>query len=592
MGARQRVAMPRPEATRVVVVANQKGGVGKTTSTVNVAAALAQLGQRVLVIDLDPQGNASTALGTAHHRGVASTYDALVDGALAGRDRHRRPDLENLWVVPATIDLAGAEIELVSVVARENRLARALTAHPRIGTSAAAGEDRFDYVFIDCPPSLGLLTLNALVAGAEVMIPIQAEYYALEGLGQLLETVEMVKAHLNPRLTVSTILITMYDARTRLAAGVADEVREHFPELVLEHHDPALGAGLGGAVVRSDRDDLRPGVTRRAVLPGGRPRGRPARSVGMTRERPVRRGLGRGLGSLIPTGPAEDAEATDEGRPVEAADGPELVRPEGSWFAELPADQIVPNRVQPRQVFDEDAMAELVHSIREVGLLQPIVVRQVAPDSYELVMGERRWRAAQQAGLDRIPAIVRSTDDSDMLRDALLENLHRSQLNPLEEAAAYQQLLEDFGCTHDELASRIGRSRPQISNTSGCSSSPRPSSAGSPRACSAPVTPGPCWPSRTPAAGPPGRPGGRRGDQRARPGGDRGHRRRPRSGARSGPSQARRPGPERPGRPSLRPPGDPGQGDPRSAQGEDHRRVRLARRPAPDRRHHGPAQPE
>ena len=127
--------------------------------------------------------------------------------------------------------------------------------------------------------------------------------------------------------------------------------------------------------------------------------------------------------------------------------------------------QIVPNRVQPRQVFDEDAMTELVHSIREVGLLQPIVVRQVAPDSYELVMGERRWRAAQQAGLEAIPAIVRATDDSDMLRDALLENLHRSQLNPLEEAAAYQQLLEDFGCTHDELASRIGRSRPQISNT-------------------------------------------------------------------------------------------------------------------------------
>jgi len=188
----------------------------------------------------------------------------------------------------------------------------------------------------------------------------------------------------------------------------------------------------------------------------------------MTRERPVRRGLGRGLGSLIPTGPAEDADQS--GTEPAPTDGPELVRPEGSWFAEVPADQIVPNRVQPRQVFDEDAMAELVHSIREVGLLQPIVVRRIdtdgaGPQSYELVMGERRWRAAQRAGLERIPAIVRATDDSDMLRDALLENLHRSQLNPLEEAAAYQQLLEDFGCTHDELASRIGRSRPQISNT-------------------------------------------------------------------------------------------------------------------------------
>ncbi|MEO6512395.1 MAG: ParA family protein [Nocardioides sp.] len=224
--------MPRPAATRVVVVANQKGGVGKTTSTVNVAAALSQLGQRVLVIDLDPQGNASTALGAPHHRGIASTYDALVDGTPLVDIAVPVPDLENLWVVPATIDLAGAEIELVSLVAREGRLGRAIAAHPFIG-AAEAGEDRFDYVFIDCPPSLGLLTLNALVAAAEVMIPIQAEYYALEGLGQLLETIDMVKAHLNPRLVVSTILITMYDARTRLAAGVADEVREHFAAQVL-----------------------------------------------------------------------------------------------------------------------------------------------------------------------------------------------------------------------------------------------------------------------------------------------------------------------------------------------------------------------
>jgi chromosome partitioning protein len=233
-GARTRISMPRPESTRVLVVANQKGGVGKTTSAVNVAAGLAQLGQRVLVVDLDPQGNASTALGADHHRGVASTYDSLVDGDALAEIATAVDGVENLWVVPATIDLAGAEIELVSLVAREHRLAKALAAHPGIGSADVAGDGRFDYVFIDCPPSLGLLTLNALVAGAEVMIPIQAEYYALEGLGQLLETIEMVRAHLNPRLTVSTILITMYDARTRLAAGVADEVREHFADQVLK----------------------------------------------------------------------------------------------------------------------------------------------------------------------------------------------------------------------------------------------------------------------------------------------------------------------------------------------------------------------
>ena len=225
--------MPRPRQTRVFVVANQKGGVGKTTSTVNIAAGLAQLGQRVLVIDLDPQGNASTALNVQHHRGVPSTYELAGGGRALAEVISPAPRCP-ASVVPATIDLAGAEIELVSVVAREGRLKKALVADPRIGDAATAGEDRFDYVLIDCPPSLGLLTLNALVAGAEMLIPIQAEYYALEGLGQLLSTVDMVRAHLNPDLEVTTIVLTMYDARTRLAAGVAAEVREHFGEQVLE----------------------------------------------------------------------------------------------------------------------------------------------------------------------------------------------------------------------------------------------------------------------------------------------------------------------------------------------------------------------
>ncbi|MEJ7634667.1 ParB/RepB/Spo0J family partition protein [Aeromicrobium sp.] len=166
----------------------------------------------------------------------------------------------------------------------------------------------------------------------------------------------------------------------------------------------------------------------------------------------TRRGLGRGLESLIPSSPAEAK-----------ASGLEEIA--GARFAEIPLDQIVANPRQPRQVFDEDHMSELVHSIKEVGLLQPVVVREVAKDRYELIMGERRWRASDKAGLDTIGAIVRDTSDEDLLRDALLENLHRSQLNPLEEASAYQQLLEDFGCTHEELADRIGRSRPQISNT-------------------------------------------------------------------------------------------------------------------------------
>nr|WP_202388316.1 ParB/RepB/Spo0J family partition protein [Nocardioides flavescens] len=183
--------------------------------------------------------------------------------------------------------------------------------------------------------------------------------------------------------------------------------------------------------------------------------------------------MGRGLGSLIPSAPPEQETppapaVPDAAQPVvepSVASSESLAPVAGASFAELPIGQIVPNAVQPRQVFDEDALAELVHSIREVGLLQPIVVRRSGPERYELIMGERRWRASQEAGLEAIPAIIRDTDDTDMLRDALLENLHRAQLNPLEEASAYAQLLEDFGCTHDELAQRIGRSRPQISNT-------------------------------------------------------------------------------------------------------------------------------
>jgi len=179
-----------------------------------------------------------------------------------------------------------------------------------------------------------------------------------------------------------------------------------------------------------------------------------------------RRGLGRGLGALIPTAaqPTDNRAAVaadDDAAP--AAEGERAV--EGARFAELPVGQVHPNPRQPRQVFDADAQAELVRSIRAVGLLQPVVVRPTGADAYELVMGERRWRAVTEAELDTIPAIVRETRDDAMLRDALLENLHRAQLNPLEEAGAYQQLLDDFGCTQDELASRVGRSRPQITNT-------------------------------------------------------------------------------------------------------------------------------
>ena len=223
--------LPAPGHTRVLTVANQKGGVGKTTTTVNLAAALALQGAEVLVIDLDPQGNASTALGVEHHAEVPSVYDVLIDGRPLHEVVTPVEGIDGLWCAPATIDLAGAEIELVSLVARESRLQKALDAYS--AWSETHRSARLDYVLIDCPPSLGLLTVNALVAAPEVLIPIQCEYYALEGVGQLLRNVELVKAHLNPALHVSTVLLTMYDARTRLAAQVAEEVRTHFSATVL-----------------------------------------------------------------------------------------------------------------------------------------------------------------------------------------------------------------------------------------------------------------------------------------------------------------------------------------------------------------------
>jgi chromosome partitioning protein len=221
---------PAPGRIRVITIANQKGGVGKTTSAVNLGVALALYGLRTLVIDLDPQGNTSTALGVEHTVGTPSVYDALVSDSSLSEVVHPTTASPLLHCVPATIDLAGAEIELVSVVAREYRLRRAIEAYLQV----LPPEQRPSYVLIDCPPSLGLLTLNALVAGDEVLIPIQCEYYALEGLGQLLNNIDLVRQHLNPGIAVRTILLTMYDARTKLADQVAEEVRNHFGDLVLD----------------------------------------------------------------------------------------------------------------------------------------------------------------------------------------------------------------------------------------------------------------------------------------------------------------------------------------------------------------------
>jgi chromosome partitioning protein len=218
--------VPRP-VPRIMAVANQKGGVGKTTTAVNLGAGLAEIGFRVLVVDLDPQGNATTGLGIDGRSFELSMYDVLMrDSKL--EDAIEPTSMKNLFVAPATIDLAGAEIELVPTFSRELKLRRAL--------ESVIGD--FDYILIDCPPSLGLITVNGLAAAHEVLVPIQCEYYALEGLGQLLRNVHLVQANLNEELDVSTIVLTMYDARTKLAEQVADEVRLHFGNKVCRNVIP------------------------------------------------------------------------------------------------------------------------------------------------------------------------------------------------------------------------------------------------------------------------------------------------------------------------------------------------------------------
>ena len=219
----------KPKQTRIITIANQKGGVGKTTSAVNLAASMGLAGLNVLVIDLDPQGNASTAFGIDHYEDASGSFDVLLDGEPIAEMMSPAQGFDSLWVLPATLDLAGADIELITTVEEAKR--------PFLLKQALAdflADHEMDYIFIDCPPSLGLLTINALAAVNEVLIPIQCEFYALEGVQQLMRTIEFAKERLNPDLEVSTILLTMYNSTTNLSASVVEEVRGYFGKKVLE----------------------------------------------------------------------------------------------------------------------------------------------------------------------------------------------------------------------------------------------------------------------------------------------------------------------------------------------------------------------
>jgi chromosome partitioning protein len=243
------IQVPRPRSTRIFTVANQKGGVGKTTTTVNVAAALASKGLKVLVIDLDPQGNASTALSVEHGYETTSIYEVITKKLPLANVVVQSEEYENLFIAPATIRLASADMDLAPMTGREYKLQKALRSYLEANT--------YDYVFIDCPPSLGLLTVNAFAAATEVLIPVQCEYYALEGLSQLIGILELIQEDVNPDLKISTFLMTMFDGRTKLASQVVEDVRANFPKVTLKAVIPrsvrvSEAPGFGQTIISYD----------------------------------------------------------------------------------------------------------------------------------------------------------------------------------------------------------------------------------------------------------------------------------------------------------------------------------------------------
>jgi chromosome partitioning protein len=433
--------------TRVIAIANQKGGVGKTTTAVNLAASIAVAEKRTLLIDFDPQGNASSGFGIRAPSVERSVYDCLI-GQASLRDVMLPTEIGHLSVVPASANLAGAELELVELEDRALRLKGLIDAFLQ-------GKPRYDYIFIDCPPTLNLLTINALVAAERVLVPLQCEYYALEGLSQLIDTIQRVQETLNPKLEIDGIALTMYDPRNNLALQVAEEVKKHFRV-------------YSSVIPRNVRLSEAPSHGKPALLYDVQSRGAQAylalaREILQSRSllrmaRPPRVALGEGVNTLF-RGPRAATVPTPTPAPASTETPSERV------VFLCPIEQVFPRDGQPRQFFDPERMAELTASIKDRGLIEPIVVRRLAADRYEIVAGERRWRACKEAGLREIQVIVKDLNASEAFELALIENIQREDLNAIELAEAYQRLVHEFGYTHDQLAELVRKSRAAISNT-------------------------------------------------------------------------------------------------------------------------------
>ena len=416
--------------SKVIAITNQKGGVGKTTTSVNLSAALAKMNYKVLLIDMDPQANATQGIGIDRDYIELSTYHVLT-GEVGLEKVIQHSYIENLDVAPGEIDLAGIDLELAHVKqGREVRLKQSLD---KI-------KDYYDFVFIDCPPALGLLNTNALTSCDTVLIPVQCEYYALEGLTQLLNTIKLTQNHFNKKLSIEGLLLTMLDQRTNLGLEVSQEVRKYFKEKVYKTVIPRnikLSEAPSAGICIFDYDGSSVGAQAYKEL---------AKEVAEKKKK-----LNKGLDAIF------------GGDITSLIDDIEHNTPESSQ-EKIKLDEIRPNPYQPRKVFDEQALNELALSIQEHGIFQPVILKK-SVQGYEIVAGERRCRAARMAHLAEVPAIIVDFSDQQMMEIALLENIQREDLNAIEEAQAYQTMMEKLKLTQNELAKRIGKSRTHITNT-------------------------------------------------------------------------------------------------------------------------------